>query len=353
MKIFEKIKIQLINGKSRQIRFLDFPILQYDVIYTENKKNKLYYFPFIKKNKNYTNKNKYSTVFYLKVNRNIEDTYINLQYWIDIVSVFSGDYYIICDDCELEKNILKNIVFSSSNIKFLKSKRHHFDKIIKKQKIEKCWQKACEAHLTVFDHAKKLGLNNFWNIDADDALFLISPTMAANFLKKAAEYAENNNLDAFGFDFWATKTKGRHWSFGITYTRNSVDYFEKLEKYSIDWSIYKHTTVYNIDWCFTHLKNIGQLKLKTFYTENLYFLHWGRFFGDMKNSYLATWHNGIMTYPILAQIFKDKSGIHPIPIQDDIIKLDYDIDSENCYKFAIEYLLKWKYNPIQAGELEL
>ena len=58
-----------------------------------------------------------------------------------------------------------------------------------------------------------------------------------------------------------------------------------------------------------------------------------------------------MIYPILAQIFQDKCGVHPILKQSDIIKLDYFIDKKDCYDFAIKYLMKRKYNPLHSGDL--
>lgn len=292
--------------------------------------------------------NKDEPVFYLKVNRNIEDTFICLQYWINIISDINADFYIVCDNKDLKLKILEKIQFKNSNIKFIKSKIKPFKKIVKKQKLHKKWERAAFAHLSVFLHAKENNIQNFWNIDADDALLLTEVKNAVNIIKQAEIYADNKGLNAFSFDFWATKTKGRHWSFGITYIRNNVDYFDAINKNIINWEDYKNfTSVHNIDWIFSSLKDKSILNLESFYVENLYFLHWGRFFGDMKNSYISVWNNGEMFYPIW-NIFKDKRCIHKIP--ENIVKFDFGIQQEDCLNFSMEYLVNLKRLPIIEKE---
>lgn len=343
MKIFEKIKINIVNEKLRRVKFLGITLYEYG-----NKKNKKFFRPAIFKlfQKKEACFNKQNPVFYLKVNRDIKDTFICLQYWIDIAAETNSDFYIVCDNKDLKLKILENIKFKNENIKFIKSKVKPFFKTVKKQKLHKCWYRAAFAHLTVFWHIKKHKIQNCWNIDADDALFLTNTKNAIKILNTAQDYVHQNNLNALSFDFWATKTQNRHWSFGITYIQNNKDYFKDLKENIINWEEYKdRTSVHNIDWIFSFLKNKGILKLETFYVENLYFMHWGRFFGDMKNAFIVTWNNGEMLYPIWYSIFHDTRGKHTIP--KNIVKFDLGINKEDCLDFAMKYLANLKRMPLE------
>jgi hypothetical protein len=331
--LFEKIKLNVNNKKVRLIRICNKSVLQYE---KDAGGKKHYTLPFIPKIQN--NKN---PLFYLKVNQDDEDSLICIQYWINIIAEMHADYIIICDNKSLERKILKKIFFPNSNIKFIKSTRKSFLPILKKQKLQKKWYKAACAHLTTYIHAKKNNIKHFWNIDADDALFLVEPKKAVTILQTAQDYANENQLDDFSFDFWATKCRGRHWSFGITYTRNSADYIKLLQENIITWDNYKRwTTVHNLDWLFSFLKDSGKLNLKSFYVENMYFIHWGRFIGDMKNAYITTWKNNQMYYPILKDIFKDKRGILPVVSEDIVHKFELGVSEDECLDFAMKYLYK-------------
>ncbi len=338
MKLFEKIKIKLKQGKIRQLRMFGVPILEYGIDKNGKYWAKCFFFQKQKK------KNISKDVFYLKVNRHIKDTFINLQYWVDVVYDMGADFYILCDNPDLKTDILRTIVFKDENIKFIKSHKRTFKDIVKSQKIDKKWLNASYAHLTTFLHAKKHNITTFWNIDADDALFLISPSKAVEILKNAKTYAEKQKIDLFGFDFWVTKTEGRHWSFGITYTRMEKDYFNYLRKYIIDWDDYRlYTSVHNLDWVFTSLRDKGVIKTNTFYVENLYFIHWGRFFGDMRNSYIATWNKTSMIWLLWENILGDKRGIFPLVIdKNKLVKLDFLVLEEESQRFGTLYLLDTK-----------
>lgn len=280
--------------------------------------------------------------FYLKVNRDIPDTLVCLQHWIDIVAEYNSDFVIICDNKHLELNILEKIHFNSNNVRFISSYSWPFKKIVKRQKIARKWRKAANAHLTVFLHAQKYAVKKYWNIDADDSLILQPKNKVCHILQQAEKFAEENSCDGLAFDFWVTKCKGRHWSLGIVYFRNTSQIFKLLNDSLIDWKDYTNfTSVHNIDWVLTSLKDKNLLKLCSFYVENLYFIHFGRFLGDMKNSYLACWKEGYMSYPIW-NIFKDKRGAHKIPEIDDLLKFECNVTEESCLDFAMEYLVGWK-----------
>lgn len=338
-KMFKKIKVNIKDGKLRRICFLNFSLFLYGKY--DGKK-------FCSFNiKKIINKQSDKPIFYLKVNRNIEDTILCLQRWIDIINDFNADFYILCDNEGLKDRILKNVTFYSPDIKFIKSKRNVFQKILNCQKIASNWVNAACAHLSVFEHANSINASKYWNVDADDSLFLIDNNKVIEILNNAENYAETNNLDLFSFDFWATKTKGIHWSFGITFQRNTKNYFDLLNKYIINWNDYKnYTSVHNIDWVFTFLKNSQTINAKSFYVENLYFIHFGRFFSDLKNANIAYWNNGKMYWPIWAEIFKDSRGIMNIPNTEDIVKFSLLIEKDECLNFAIKHLVGWTRLPL-------
>lgn len=341
--MFKKLKIKLSEGKLRQLQFLGIPVFSYGNI--RGKKFK-YFFNY---RNTFTQQNK--PVFYLKVNRDIMDSILCLQYWIDTAHEFGVDFYILCDNEPLKRRILKNIYFYSPDIKFLKTKKSIFKNILKLQRIAPNWKNAACAHLQTFEHAKSLGLKHYWNIDADDTLFLTNVTNTVKVLNDAQIYAEENDIDLFSFDFWATKTKNHHWSFGITYQRSTKNYLQLLENHLIDWNNYKNwTSVYNIDWVFTFLKNSKKINAKTFYVNNLYFIHFGRFFSDLKNANIAYWSNNKMVWPIWADIFKDSRGVFDIPQTEDIVKLEFESNKEECLDFGIKYLVNLDRIPLNKKD---
>ena len=334
MKIFEKIKTKVKTGKFKRFYLLNFCFLEISIY---DCKRKIRFFPkerFVKDDK---------PIFYLKVNRDIDDTLFCFQNWIDILNVMHRKFCILCDNKKLEKKILKDITFYDTDFSFLKSKK--YKKIVKEQRIDKKWINACFAHLTVFDVAVKESDNYFWNIDADDSFFVTDPKSAALILLRAEEYAEKKGLDAFSFDFWATKTAYKHWSFGITYTKPRKDWFLLLEKNQINWNDYRNlTSVHNIDWVFSHLKNIAAVNLSSFYVDKLYFIHFGRFLGDIKNAFIAKWENGILSHLILSDIFKYPKAKFEIGTPEKIIEISNDeiLTGRN----GISYYLKLQKLPL-------
>ena len=66
---------------------------------------------------------------------------------------------------------------------------------------------------------KKKGYAFFWNVDADDTAFCCNVEKRCELLRMAEEYARRNDLDAFSYDMWWTRSVGTHWSFGITFTK--------------------------------------------------------------------------------------------------------------------------------------
>ena len=351
MAVFQRIRIKNNEGKSRVISIFGLPILRTDIKKTSNGSKKSVTWLLSKNNENDNSNNCH--VFYLKVNRIDHYTYVNLQHWVDIADALNAKLYIICDKKKLQKRILKRIYFYSSNVEFIKSYKNKRLKNIVKYIATGNWDKACYAHLTTFYHAKKHGITNFWNIDADDTTFCMSPDMCAQAINQVEEYACNNNINVFSLDMWRSNTAGRHWSFGVTFVRDSSKCFNLVEEYCSDnWKngYEKYVVSYNLDWFFTYLKDKNYLAIETFYIENCMYIHWGDFLYNILGSNVSLWHNGKIYYPIVTEIFGDKNlGI--LDISSDCIKFDIGIQKENCQNYAIKNLTCLTHLPVQIKRL--
>ena len=116
----------------------------------------------------------------------------------------------------------------------------------------------CPSHLTTFYHAKQNNIKEFWNIDADDTMFALEPEDIMSILQNVENYSKTNNIDAMSLDMWHSRTRQRHWSFGITYINNFSEIFNILDSLTnTDWqNNYKDCDVaFNLDWFFTYLKD--------------------------------------------------------------------------------------------------
>lgn len=336
MRLYEKIKIKSTNGKSSLIKVFGVPILQYDKIYSQKTR---FYIP-TKKNKN--NKKNDKPVVYLKINRNDSFCFLCLQHWIDIIHELDYDFYILSDKPKLNKEIFKKITFYDANIKFIKSNKSFFLKKIVKSIATKHWLNATYAHLTTYYHATKNNINEFWNIDADDTMFLLDASKSANILCVAEKYAKNNNIEKFSLDMHRSNIRGHHWSFGITYTSNPqkwLNIFSKNPSNKWQQNYLKWDSNFNLDWFMTYLKDTSlNNEIGTFYVENLYFAHWAymltRFFGIS----IYHWINNRLEYPILKN-FSKYSNIDFCPIYKDVIKFNLGLEKNDSYDFCEDKIL--------------
>lgn len=283
--------------------------------------------------------------FYLKVNANSLYTINCLQQWIKVVEALQADYIIICDKPELKKRILEKVHFRKRNVKFITSKVSVLKKYIKNI-TTKNWEKAGYAHLTTFYHAKKHNISHFWNIDADDTFLCAIPEKIVKLLEMAQNKAINNDIALFSFDMWRSRTKGRAWTFGITYVNNTKKVVDKIKNnHDKSWQE-KYKDVdngINIDWFITYLKDNNILNIETFYTENIYFIHYGSeglFLNNMVGCNICYWDNNYVHYPIIENIFKnDKLG--KIPIANDCINFDCNYKIEKSIEFMNWLNLFW------------
>lgn len=337
--LFEKIEFNTEREQVTRFKIGNLSIL--DSCKRFNKKRKSYsLFPTLRKQKNYSHNPDNKNVFYLKINSADNCSFQCLQHWINIIGWFGGDFYIICDKEDLERQVYQKIHFDNKNIKFIKSIHKPIEHIVKNMST-RFWTKATYAHLTAFYHARKLGLENFWNIDADDTMFLIEAPRAAQILKNAQNYAKANNITAFSMDMHTSRTHGKHWSFGITYIDSRVDWFEIFSNEKTpEWMnkyIGKYDWEFNLDWYFTYLRDFKEFKNKTFYVENLHFMHYGDFMLNPISWGISQWKNGKVFYPILKTIFNQDS-LAEIPISTESVKVDT-LDSEKMsFHYINQYL---------------
>ncbi|MDE6886417.1 MAG: hypothetical protein K2P17_05220 [Helicobacteraceae bacterium] len=274
MRIFRKININTLSGKFRRIYLFDTLVFEY-------KKNKQKIFNIELLYKNNINKQQPKEIFYLKFNRFADDAYICLQYWIDVINILGGDFYIICDNKKLEFNILRRITFKDLNIKFIKSIKNDYLSKLVKAFITPKWKNAAYAHLSTYYHAKQNNYKDFFNIDSDDILFLIKPELLAKKLLEIKQYAIGNNIDNFSLDMYLSRFANKPWSFGITYSQMKIDYFDIFEKHNDNsWWEEKYYTIetgknINLDSYFAYLNDINLMNNKVFYIDDSYFIHYG------------------------------------------------------------------------------
>lgn len=270
-------------------------------------------------------------VFYLKVNRTERYSFINIQHWIDSIFLLPEPIvYFVCDNSELQRDILRHIDMHGKDVYFLNSNKET-EKInhIISNITDNAWRNAGYAHITTFWHAKENQYPFFWNIDADDTYMCLDPVRIAEAFEMVEKSARQEGIHIYSLDMWRSNLmtyKGiENWSFGITYTDNSVDWLSVMEQHCEDDLYQLGDLELLIDDYFTYLKRVTSLKIETFYFENLKFIHYSdNLFEKATRSGFCHWEKGRLKYPILENCY----GLvlnSDIPIASDVRKLDMKI----------------------------
>lgn len=279
-------------------------------------------------------------VFYLKINRNERYTFRNLQNWVNIVeSLPDSKYYILCDNSDLQRTVLEQVTFGNHYVDFIKScKASPEIEYIVTNVTEEKWRNAGYAHMTTFWHARENQYPYFWNIDADDTCICLCAERVCEMLNMVENYAQENNVDAMSLDMWMTRAGGNHWSFGITYTKNRADWYEILKSQCKNEEL-KASQIRNLDGYFSCLKFNTNIRLETFYVENMKFIHYSNdFFKRPHTSGFFHWKNGKLIQPILLYCFGiDKLGI--LPVAEGNIGFDMGIQDDESRDFLTQYAL--------------
>lgn len=322
MNIIKKIRIETKDRPTKWLFVFGRALVSY---YRDSANKKHYSFHFFNKNHSVGQDCVAQDMIYLKVHRDTHWTIRCLQHWVNIVESMKGDFIIICDNDKLEKKIYKNIIFPNGNVKMIKSTTKPFKNISKY--LAKNWQPAGNAHLTTFYHSKKVGIKNFWNIDADDTMICLEPQRAAEMLNKASFFAQQAGLSAFSLDMHTSRMKGRYWSFGVSFIQHNIDWFDIMHTYIATDSQHVELpfgSTLNLDFFLSHLKKCYGIKIGSFYAENLFFLHCPTPSRDFITipfiSSIIHYKEAQFCRPILKLLYN--SPLSEIPIDDSIIKID-------------------------------
>lgn len=251
-------------------------------------------------------------VWYLKINRRAEYTLKCIQNWINIAKEHHASVIFVCDRPRLKFDILRKCKFDGVRFCFIKSRKM---KKIACNLYTGGWGNATYAHLTPIYHAAEHNVNCFWNIDADDTMFLLYPKQASEVLLQVEKISEKKEIDAFSLDMHRSKSYGVNWTLGILYIRNPSTIIALIEKNnSLSWGdeFKGYSNYLNFDWFLTYVKNHNLANIQTFYVNESLFIHWGEFLINPTAAWINYWHDGYVYYPILSNIFNMKAGQKPI-----------------------------------------
>ena len=262
---------------------------------------------------------------YLKVNRFDDYVFLSLQQWVDIAYELGADFVILCDKKELEYQILRKIYFKTPNVKFIPSDYKALHKFVQRTMANSTkLVKASVSHLTTFLHSSQNKIKSFWNIDADDTLFFLKYNYLTQALKDTMKYANEHNLNGISLDMWHSATNSYLWTFGVTYINNNIDYLTLFKSIKDKSWRNNYQNIPDIYLCcdnfLQYLSDYKGLKLKSFYIENAYFMHFATALLNYR-SFICQWKDGQYISPIDLYVFKLKEfGI--LSIAKDCVKID-------------------------------
>lgn len=348
--ILKEVKIRL-DGEKYKGRLYIFNYCVLEWWFDNDRQRRFLFLPKqIRKN---NKKNTNTPIFYLKVNRCDNYVFKCLQHWIDIIWQYGADFYIICDKKALKKLILTRVYFQNENVKFIKSVKKSFLRKIVKAIVSPYWENAAYAHLTTFYHAKKNNFSHFWNIDADDTMFAANADIVAKLLGDVEHYAKESGIKTFSLDMHRSRCNGREWNFGVSYTDNTIDWFDAITKnVNIKWQEWKHRFIadsisivnsnffiFNLDRYFTYLKDTNIYKIESFYFDEILFIHCGDYLSSIVCPGVLHFKNRKILLPILSDIFGIKQASN-IPIYKDVIRIPSQLTEEDCFNFMRNFQLE-------------
>ncbi len=355
--LFEKIGINYKKGHLTQLRICGKTVIQIEHIFDENNplsKDLKITCPLFKKE---TNNKK---VFYLKVNsKNYKTSMKCIEQWLDVANKMDADYYFICDDKDLERNILKTINFPNADIKFITS-----DRTILKSTLKKICSvshlNAAYATLTAYKHSETNGIKNFWCIDADSIYIFAQTNDIVKSLTRAENIAENQDLHALTLDTERSSCLGLKWNFGVTYVRHNQDEYgngyeaylksivpkKLLEYYRIMLGL-NHTKSSLSD-IFSYLKATSLLKLATFNMTNIFVINWNLCnFDDISRMICTGTTDKTQHVPFYDALLFKPAGIK---VADDVITIDLKFTQNYNRNYVSKILLESAHNLISTQQ---
>ncbi len=273
-------------------------------------------------------------IFYLKVNLELNFAFRCIQFWTDVANMYGADVCIICDKESLKEKIQK-IVHFSTEPRWLSSAYNDLKPCVEGVYSE-CWYKAGYAHLTAFFDASKNGYDSFWNIDADDTQPCLSHKKTVELLKKVSDYAEHENLDIISLDMHDSRCEHNHFSFGVAYCNHGCKVFEFYKNPDKNWRDFKSLESYNVDWYATYLRDAGKISVKSFYAENLWFIHFGLLYNfDLALHGLYHFIDGHVYMPLYESLGAGKMSFK---IHTDVVCFDLGITNNENFENVREEL---------------
>ena len=278
-------------------------------------------------------------VFYLKFNQNERVLHQCANIWLEIISEMENPYVcFIVDKDNIIERLKAEVNFRGVPHEFIKSQRDSNELQSVVRVLSPMWHNAGYAHLTTFWHAREHGYKNFWNLDGDDMVLYATPHKVAQMFYAIKDYAEKNQLDAFGLDTWNTVNPpmSEGWTYGISYISNRINWIDLMMD-SVDGfsKIHKQPDPrWNIDVFTNYLSMIEKvINTKMFYCENLYAV-----LNSVASPYLQPcfgslryWHKGYLYFPVVINDFKmGEAGVLQIP--EALVKIDVGITPEECVK---------------------
>ena len=287
--------------------------------------------------------------YYLKINRNEGYSIRNLRHWIETINLNNDDYTIICDNEALKKRVMESIEAINEKC-FIPSNRTDTQIVeITKNNTSDFWNNASYSHLTTFFDAKKKGLDEFWNIDADDTCFCMTNERVAEILGLIEEWARKNRVHAMSFDMSHSRRKGAFWTFGVTYTDNRIDWFKIMMSHCYDGYFKKHGYDIKelpecIDTFFTYISDCGSINVKSFYVENAKFVHYSNDFVYRPwCSWFATYKEGKIIKPLLRDFYGLQS-VGEVDICSDVVKFDINLSNNEQAEWLINKSAEFERN---------
>ncbi|MBE6390930.1 MAG: hypothetical protein E7042_01825 [Lentisphaerae bacterium] len=291
----KKEKYKMSCGKYRLWTLFNIPIVGYWYCENGTDKTKHWVFPLFRK---MTFENR--RVMYLKININDFYAFDCFQHWVDTAHKMNAIIVIVCDSETVAENIKKRITFHNIEFIWLKSRTSRLSDLVKITS-DPSWSRAACAKLTCFDHAREHNISNFWKIDADDTKLCCDASQVANILTNAENVAEEQSINAFSLDMHFSFFHSKHWSFGVCYINRMDNLFDCIKKHGNAWTDYYSSFFnghYNLDWFFSFLMEQGTFNIKTFYVDELYFIHYKEYYG--RNLYF--WKDQKCTHPLLKAV---------------------------------------------------
>lgn len=290
-------------------------------------------------------------IFYLKIHRKHATSYDCVQHWIDTIHRLDGFIYFVCDNSDMRAGLFdKPCFFYCLNFDFIKSDRKTLKKEVETLfnglESSRLWKRIGLSMLTPFTHAASNNYKNVYNIDADDIMILVRPSILAKAFMAAEKKSLNEKLDCLNLDMFVSKTLGVHWSFGVvlinepkkilSIIKNNVNWRyeeETLKKFKI---CYAGKFNFNIDWFFTFLRDTQKLKLKTFYIENAAVLHMPDRIVYPWWAFVITWSKDYTNLPVLQYVYHEKVW-NKFKIPETLLKVDIGLSQDEYELFLSSF----------------